>query len=264
MERGETAVGFGTEARHPLLEFLDVLQLLAQRQTLMRPKAPRSARRRVLLLQTSPRESRKISGSWHRTLIWRSICCPELPQHVGGHRSQLDVRAFEYLLDPGQLARPLLDHRTPVAHQVAQLPLRALGDEAGQNRPMPMQVCDPRRVAGLGLATRQRLECAACWPPAVADPAPPAGCNPSHSCPNPTSLPGRQDRDQDGHGESHADPHAGHHAQAVLTEAVSDAPGSVGFRSGLFPCGHCPAWILDSMFLASALGQNRKLRCSRM
>lgn len=49
-------------------------------------------------------------------------------QDVGGDRAELDVGAPERLVEPLRLARLLLDQAAPVADELAQLALAAIGD----------------------------------------------------------------------------------------------------------------------------------------
>jgi len=79
-------------------------------------------------------------------------------EDVGRDRAELDVGAFERLLDALHRSRALAQELGAVAHDLAQLALRAVGDEARLDEPMLQQLRDPLRVLDVGLAARDGLD----------------------------------------------------------------------------------------------------------
>ena len=135
-------------------------QLLGHQEALVRPDAPdqRPLQLRELLPQPPPGELGQRGGVGLPGDQRGQHVPPRLAQDVGGHRGELDVGAFQGLLQPVDLRRPLADQARPVAGQLAQLPLRPVGDEAAREQPVPEQVGHPLAVADVGLAPGHRLD----------------------------------------------------------------------------------------------------------
>jgi hypothetical protein len=88
---------------------------------------------------------------------------PGLAQDVRRHRGEFDGGPFRCLLPPVGRRRPLADQARPVAGQLAQPPLRPVGDQARLEQPVPERVGQrgPRHgdaVLGVGLAAGDRLD----------------------------------------------------------------------------------------------------------
>jgi hypothetical protein len=74
-----------------------------------------------------------------------------------GHRGQLDLGAFQHLLQPIDLLGALLDQGRAIAREFAQLALGTVWDEAGPQEPMAQEVSDPLGVLDSGLASGHGL-----------------------------------------------------------------------------------------------------------
>ena len=81
-----------------------------------------------------------------------------LAQDVAGDAGELDVRAFQRLLDPIRHLRPPVDQGGAVASQFAQLSLATVGHETAPDQTVPQQVGDPFTVLDVGFAARHSLD----------------------------------------------------------------------------------------------------------
>ena len=154
-----------------LLQVTEVPQLAGQQVALVRPHQPAQGLLQLLQLPPEPppgqlrQHLRVLLPLAHRLKHGP----PRGPQHVAGHRPQLDVGPLQQLLYP--VGRPAAlpgqapGQAPPVAGQFPQLPLRALRDEAGLQQAATQQVGDPLGVPvsstgqalHIGLAPRHRL-----------------------------------------------------------------------------------------------------------
>ena len=85
---------------------------------------------------------------------------PRYPQHISGHRGQLDVGPFQHFLNSVGLPAALLHQAPPVAGQFPQLPLGPVRDETGLQKAVAQQVGNPFGILHVGLAPRHGLHVA--------------------------------------------------------------------------------------------------------
>ena len=76
---------------------------------------------------------------------------------VGNRTGQLDVRAFQHLLQAVQLAGPVLDQALAIPYQFPQFPLVFGWYVARLQQPMPQQVRNPLGILDVRLSAGYRL-----------------------------------------------------------------------------------------------------------
>ena len=81
-----------------------------------------------------------------------------LAQQLGHDAVELDVGVLERLLQPQHVARPLAHQLLAGAQERAQLPGRAVRDEAGADQAVRQQLGQPGRVVHVRLAARDALD----------------------------------------------------------------------------------------------------------
>jgi hypothetical protein len=74
------------------------------------------------------------------------------------HPGQLDIGAFQHLLQPVDLGSPFPRQGGSVSDQLPQLALRSVRDHATAQQPVPQQVGNPRAVPHVRLAARHGLD----------------------------------------------------------------------------------------------------------
>ena len=90
-----------------------------------------------------------VSPSAYAVIIAR----PDTPQDIREHATQLNVRPFEHHLDAIRFAAPFFHETFPIADRLAQLALRAVRNETGENEAEGEQLRQPRGVFDVGLAS---------------------------------------------------------------------------------------------------------------
>ena len=86
------------------------------------------------------------------------IARPELGQHLGGDRGQLDPGVLEHLFQPGDLGGPDVDLGLAVARQLPQLADRRRRHEAGPHHAVRGHVGQPLGIGHVRLAARDVLD----------------------------------------------------------------------------------------------------------
>ena len=122
----------GADPRDRLVQEVDVGQLLGHQEALVRPDASRQRPLQLgeLLAQATLRQLGQLGAVGLPGDQRRQDLPPRLAQDVGGHRGQLDVGAFQGLLQPVGRRGPLPDQARPVAGQFPQLPLRPVRERS--------------------------------------------------------------------------------------------------------------------------------------
>ena len=130
--RAQALGDLGADPGDRRVEEVDVGQLLGHQEALVRPDAPdqRPLQLGDLLAQATLRQLGQCRAVGLPGDQGGQHLPPRYAQDVGGHRGQLDVGAFEGLLQPVGRRGPLPDQARPVAGQLPQLPLRPVRDEA--------------------------------------------------------------------------------------------------------------------------------------
>src|SRR5712691_506016 len=100
-------------------------------------------------------EGERVGVALNQRLEDRSSCCS---RDIARHGAELDVGALQELLDLVNHPRALLQQAPAMARQVAQFPLRPIGDEARAQQSVSQQFRDPFGVLHVGLATRHCLD----------------------------------------------------------------------------------------------------------
>src|SRR5579875_2926558 len=159
LKRAQALLDLGTHPLNGLIQLGDVLQLEAEQRPLVLPHAAFQRRRELLRGRFQPGGRQLGHGFGIRRAGHQGLQhgAPGDPHGVADHRSQLDIRPLQHLLDAVDLPGALSDQAAPIADQLLEFPLAPIGDEAPFEQPMLQQIGDPLRVTHVGLATRDRL-----------------------------------------------------------------------------------------------------------
>ena len=159
-ERGDHPVDFTVEVGDRRFQVVDVIEDDPQHRGVMLPEpAPEGQTQRRDLLAQHPfgqlGERVRITfpgdeGPQHGPA--------RHPQHVGGHRVELDPGVLQDLLHPLTFGGVGLDQPFAVPGQVTQLPDRSRRHERSSEQPMLQQLRQPGRVGHVSLAARHHLD----------------------------------------------------------------------------------------------------------
>jgi len=146
--------------RDGVVEELDVPQQVVEEKAVMGGDAAgeRLRERRALPPQTPLGELRHLRGRLVAGDERLDHGARRDPEDLGGDTAELDVRGLKDLLQSIGLLRPVLDQPLPVAHDVAELPLRARGHEAAAQQAELQQLGEPLAVPHIRLAARHHLD----------------------------------------------------------------------------------------------------------
>jgi len=159
-KRGQQLLDAPAEFRTGFLDVVDVGQQPAYHEAMVRPEATGKglAQLRELLAQLAAGQvgqQRRIRGAGYQCHQHRAT---RYTQRVGGHAGELDAGVLQNLVQPIGGSRALFGQALAITGEVAQFTNRRWRYKAAAQQSVLEQLCQPRAVSDVGLASGHLLE----------------------------------------------------------------------------------------------------------
>src|SRR6266851_37814 len=161
VKRAKQVLHLGVAGGDLCFQVVQVLQLLLDDETQHVAQATNHCLLQRLALVLQDPMVRQFSQLLRVALTLEQGLEDALPRdtgHVAEHGCQLDVGAFERLLQSIHLGRPLVDQRGPIAYEFAQLALVPIRNEARTQQTMTEQIGNPLGIFDVGFAAWHGLQ----------------------------------------------------------------------------------------------------------